>query len=105
MQRSLVIGAVALDEDPLDAFQRRLATEIARVGAGQLEHIATDLDRAARRLLDEQDLRPQAVTRGLEVGLLERLAVQAGSSWAGRAPSPRSPGSGLAIAAEVAASI
>ena len=54
-----------------------LAAELARVGPDLVEEAAGDLASRARGCLVVDDLGVEAVARGLEVGLLERLAMQA----------------------------
>ena len=70
--RAHAVRAAALAQDALDLLERVLAVEVARVRAGERERVRADLaDRPQRAA--PPDRRVDAVARGAERGLLERL--------------------------------
>src|SRR3954451_9771442 len=75
---ALLLGAVALAQDAFDLVERLPGSKLARIGKDDLENARGDVAGRARLIRVEEDFRLEAVAGRLEVGLLERLAVQAG---------------------------
>ncbi len=80
MDAALAVGAVALGDDPLDLFQRVGPAQLLGVGTRLGEGAAGDLARRRGGVVVDHQPGLQSVAAGLVVGLLDRLAGQAGGA-------------------------